>query len=169
MPASPPAALLSPRARRGGGLVAAGLMAGVCMLVVAPPFLGEPVQAGLMQAFHAVCHQLPDRSFHVGGVALAVCHRCTGIYAGLLLGALLFPLVARHDAVLWPHSRTALFASLVPMAVDWTGDVLGVFTNTPTTRVATGFVFGVVAAYLLAHGLAGLFVPRAARVSPASS
>jgi len=29
-----------------------------------------------------VCHQLPARSFHMLGVALPVCARCTGIYLG---------------------------------------------------------------------------------------
>src|SRR5438552_2016659 len=29
-----------------------------------------------------VCHQLPERSFHLESVPLPVCARCTGIYAG---------------------------------------------------------------------------------------
>lgn len=148
--------------------MASVLVGAVCMLVVLPPFLPVGVRAGLMQAFHAVCHQLPERSFHISGIPLAVCHRCTGIYAGLLVGALSFPLLSVFDETLWPRSRAALGLSLLPMAVDWTGDVLGLFTNTPLSRTLTGFAFGFVAAYLLARGLAGLFVPRPARVATVS-
>lgn len=162
-----PAPLLPRRARYRGALVAAALTGGVCMLAALPPFLGEPWRVALMQAFHAVCHQLPDRSFAVGGVPLAVCHRCTGIYLGLFAGALAFPLLARFDARLWPRSRGLLALSLAPMALDWGGDALGLFVNTPLSRTLTGAVFGVVAAYLLAHGLAGLFLPRSADVTTA--
>ena len=34
-----------------------------------------------------VCHQLPARSFHVWGMSLPVCARCTGIYLGAALVA----------------------------------------------------------------------------------
>jgi hypothetical protein len=37
---------------------------------------------------HLVCHQLTDRSFQIMSLALPVCARCTGIYAGAALGAL---------------------------------------------------------------------------------
>jgi hypothetical protein len=35
-----------------------------------------------------VCHQLPERSFHLLAVQMPVCARCTGIYAGAALVAL---------------------------------------------------------------------------------
>jgi uncharacterized membrane protein len=34
-----------------------------------------------------VCHQLPERSFHLGAAQLPVCARCTGIYFGAALAA----------------------------------------------------------------------------------
>lgn len=137
--------------------MAAGLTGMLLLLIVLPPVLSAPVRTGLMAAFHAVCHQLPERSFSLGGVPIAVCHRCTGIYAGLFLGALLFPLVVRFDVWLWTQARWLLTLSLVPMAIDWGGDALGLFVNTPLSQAATGLVFGAAAAYLLARGLAGLF------------
>lgn len=36
-----------------------------------------------------VCHQRPDRSFATAGVPWPVCGRCTGLYLGAPLGALL--------------------------------------------------------------------------------
>ena len=110
-----------------------------------------------MHAFHAVCHQLPGRSFHFDGAALAVCHRCTGIYAGLFMGVLTFPLLTRFDAWLWRYTRWLLVGALVPMGIDWLGDAVGLFVNTPLSRTLTGAVFGYVVSYLLARGLAGLF------------
>src|SRR5207249_7857568 len=35
-----------------------------------------------------VCHQLPERSFHLWAAQLPVCARCTGIYAGAAVCAL---------------------------------------------------------------------------------
>jgi uncharacterized membrane protein len=35
-----------------------------------------------------ICHQRPERSFATGGVPWPVCARCTGLYAGALLGSL---------------------------------------------------------------------------------
>src|SRR5262249_33648512 len=35
-----------------------------------------------------VCHQLTSRSFHLWGMQMPVCARCTGIYAGSTLGAI---------------------------------------------------------------------------------
>lgn len=35
-----------------------------------------------------VCHQQPERSFFLNGLQLPLCARCTGIYAGLIAGAI---------------------------------------------------------------------------------
>jgi len=35
-----------------------------------------------------ICHQRPERSFHLHGAQLPVCARCAGLYAGGLIGAI---------------------------------------------------------------------------------
>ena len=53
---------------------------------------GRALTSVLAATYHAgslVCHQLPERSFHIGGVQVAVCARCLGLYGGAALGALL--------------------------------------------------------------------------------
>src|SRR4051794_17031098 len=52
-------------------------------LLVAAPVLPVPAAGVLYLAGSFICHQLPDRSFHLAGVQLPVCARCIGIYAGL--------------------------------------------------------------------------------------
>src|SRR5437867_4475043 len=37
-----------------------------------------------------ICHQLPQRSFHIAAVALPVCARCMGVYIGGAVASLLF-------------------------------------------------------------------------------
>jgi uncharacterized membrane protein len=74
-----------------------------------------------------VCHQRPERSFHLWGAPLPVCARCAGIYAGAALGALIFAvrgaLSARGS---WDAGRLrrVLIASAVPtlatVLVEWT-------------------------------------------------
>jgi len=41
--------------------------------------------------FKYLCHQEADRAWVVGGEALALCARCTGVYAGAALAALALP------------------------------------------------------------------------------
>lgn len=106
-----------------------------------------------MHAFAPVCHQLPGRSPQVDGVAFAVCHRCYGIYLGLPLALVAFWGLLGRASWLHRHARWILAASLVPIAIDWGGDWLGWWTNTPASRMATGGVFGLVAGLYLAHAV----------------
>lgn len=124
---------------------------GIVGLILLPPYVGETARGLIMQAFAGVCHQLPDRSPHIGGVALAVCDRCMGIYGGLVLGVLGFAATSRWQEVIHRYAGHILLAALVPLAVDWVGPVLGLWANAPLSRVVTGGLFGVVAGYVLAH------------------
>ena len=119
-------------------------------LVVAPPLLvaADSGYAALPHwLLHAVCHQIPERSFHWHGVPLAACHRCTGLYLGFALGVALWPHVRGAAAWLSAHPRWVA-AFFVPLLVDV---LLG---NTPLSRFATGMVaaFPVALLPLLAAG-----------------
>ena len=95
----------------------------------------------LYKFFGFLCHQMPSRSFHVGEHQFAVCTRCFGVYFGLLVGFLIYPLVRRIDEI-EPLPRVWLFLSLVPMGIDWSLTFFEVWENTSVSRFLTGLILG---------------------------
>lgn len=141
---------------RGWALALA--MTGLLVVLASlPPFVGPELRILLMQGFSTVCHQIPERSFAVDGVSLAVCHRCYGIYWGLPLAVLGFLALARWDSILWKHSRYIIPLALVPTSLDWLLGFLGIWPNTPLSRLITGGLLGLVAGYYLARAMGQVF------------
>jgi uncharacterized membrane protein len=131
-------------------------------LALLAPWLAPGWRFGLMEFFSTLCHQDPARSFIANGHPLAVCHRCIGIYVGLVSGALVYPAV--HGA-LEKRMRAVVIGLSVPMAVDWGISVLGLWANTPLSRVSTGALFGLALGLALTLGLVDIF-KRTSRVQP---
>jgi uncharacterized membrane protein len=128
----------------------------------------------LYMIYRPLCHQLPERSFFLfgpqyvytleelsraaGGLVphrwvgnaeigfkTAVCQRDLAIYGVMTLAGFLF----------WPLRRTLkplpvrwFLAMLVPMAVDGGGQLIGLWTSTPWSRLITGGLFGLAAVLL---------------------
>ena len=115
-------------------------------MAVVPPLLAPEGRAVVMHVFAPACHQLPGRSPTIGGVPIALCDRCAGIYLGGILGILIggWGRVLRRHLPVAP--RYVLLASLVPLGLDWVGPILGLWPNGPWSRAATGLLFGGVAA-----------------------
>lgn len=125
------------------GLVGASL--GLLGAAWLPPFVPETIRVVVMQVFAGLCHQMPSRSPHVDGVAIAVCDRCTGIYAGLALGIACVAAVRPLWHRLGDTGRYVLLGALGVLGVDWIGPLLGLWTNTSISRFATGMLFGMIA------------------------
>lgn len=91
-----------------------------------------------------ICHQRPERSFHLAGVQLPVCARCFGLYAAGAAGLLL---AAAGFCFRWPstRARAALAASAIPIVLtvvlEWTGTI----ETGNLLRMATGLPLGVMA------------------------
>ena len=122
---------------------------------------------GLYRAFSYLCHQIPERSFHLAGHPFAVCSRCTGLYAGFAFATLALPLVRslkRTDTprVIW------LFLSAVPLAIDFGLTYFEIWQNNHFTRVTTGALFGAVAAIYVVPGLIELSVKLQRRLTKSS-
>ena len=58
------------------------------VLIIAAPFLWIPAAAVMYAAGSFICHQIPERSFHLDGIQLPVCARCFGLYGGGALGSM---------------------------------------------------------------------------------
>ncbi len=110
----------------------------------------------IYQGFSAVCHQIVERSFHFHGFPLGVCSRCTGVYAGFVIGLALYPFLRNLREDKFP-ARWILIASAIPVVIDFTGGFLGLFTNTFLSRALTGMLFGAVVAFYITPGLVSAF------------
>lgn len=101
---------------------------------------------------YAVCHQIPVRSFFLGGRQLPLCARCSGQFLGALLGLGVLLALRRGRAGLLPPA--AIIATLVGFFVVWAIDGLNsyltLFPSAPhlyepsnLLRVTTGAMQGV--------------------------
>jgi Predicted membrane protein (DUF2085) len=52
-----------------------------------------------------VCHQLPDRTFRLWSAGMPVCARCTGIYAGAAISAIILAAAKARSAASNNHKR----------------------------------------------------------------
>ncbi len=113
------------------------------------------VAVAIYKAFSSVCHQIPERSFKIFGSALAVCARCTGIYAGLTAGFLIYPLF-RSLRSSESFSRIFLLLAPVPTGIDFLLGAMGIWQNTHLSRSVTGAILGIVCAFFIVPGLVDL-------------
>ena len=70
-------------------LWACALPAAAATAAWAPAGVPAHVTRAMYAAGRIICHQRPERSFHLGATALPVCARCLGLYAGAAVVALL--------------------------------------------------------------------------------
>lgn len=116
------------------------------LLILLPPLAiangTTSVSEPLYSFFSYICHQLPDRSFHILGHQFGVCSRCFGVYFGVVLGFAIYPLWRPIDEI-EPLPRIWLFLSLIPIAVDWSLTIFGIWENTHLSRFITGMILGV--------------------------
>lgn len=114
-------------------------------LIVLPPIVSAygqtEISSPMYRFFGMICHQLPERSFHLLEHQLAVCSRCFGVYFGLGVGAVVYPLWRRVDDI-EPLPRIWLLASMVPIGIDWSLGVFGVWENNHASRFITGLILG---------------------------
>ena len=127
----------------------------VLLIVLAP--LAEAhgftqISAPLYKFFGCLCHQIDERSFHVEGHQFGVCARCFGVYFGLLAGFIIYPLFRKIEEV-EPLPRFWLFAAMIPIGVDWSLGVFGIWANTHLSRFVTGTILGFACAIFIVPAL----------------
>ncbi len=126
------------------------------LFIVGAPILKasgyQSISVPIYVFFSYICHQMPSRSFFIDGEEFAVCSRCFGVYLGLLIGFLIYPLWREIDEI-EPLPRFWLFLSLVPIGVDWSLGVFGLWENTFTSRFITGLILGIACATFMMPAL----------------
>ena len=124
------------------------------LVIVSPPLMMYfGFSASPIYSFYSyICHQLPERSFHVLGHQFAVCSRCFGVYFGLLAGVLTYRLW-RPVASVEPLPRFWLFLSMIPISIDWSLGFFEIWENNHISRFITGLVLGVACAVFIVPAL----------------
>jgi uncharacterized membrane protein len=124
-------------------------------IVIAPLAItrgSSSVALTIYQAFSHLCHQLPERSFFIGGQKFAVCTRCTGIYFGFAAAALSYPLLRSLRRTDTP-ARKWLFVAATPLGVDFFLGFFGLVENTHWSRFVTGAILGAAVVFYVLPGL----------------
>jgi len=125
-------------------------------LIIGAPVLQaygqQQLASTIYKAFSFVCHQIPERSFHIASHQFAVCSRCTGLYAGFALAALAYPFarsLKRTDA----PGRIWLILAAVPLLIDFALGYFSIWQNTHLSRFLTGALLSSVAVFYVMPGL----------------
>jgi uncharacterized membrane protein len=140
----------------------------LCLIVGAPLAAANNhphLAFAIYRPFGAFCHQLSDRSFFIAGHQFAVCARCTGLYAGFALFVVLYPLIRPLRATVLPQPKWLFFAA-VPLAIDFSLTLFGIWENTHTSRLLTGMLLGGVTVFYVMPGIIELAERASARVTP---
>lgn len=90
-----------------------------------------------------ICHRRADRSFFYKGKQFPVCARCTGIWIGYAIGAVLVTLLVP----MW-WIGALLF---IPMTIDVLTQLVQWRTSSNALRVSTGILGGVGEIIILIH------------------
>lgn len=124
------------------------------VLLVAAPLLPVPLAAVIYVLGSHICHQRPERSFHVMTSQLPVCARCLGIYGGAAAGALL-AMTARRGALLVTRSpRLLLSIGAIPTAVTLALEWSSASGTSNVVRAAAGAPLGCAVALVVARAAA---------------
>jgi uncharacterized membrane protein len=101
---------------------------------------------------YSICHQIPERSFHMDGHKLPLCARCTGTYLGIAVGFASLILLRRWRAgeMLSTWMIVIMVGFIGLMGIDGLNSYLSLWGTLPTLytpqnwlRAATGSLNGI--------------------------
>jgi len=138
-------------------------------LLILAPVLPVPMAAFLYALGSRICHQRPERSFHLFAVQLPVCARCAGIYAGAAAGSLLMLSASVREQLFRFSARTLLLAGALPtlmtIIVEWSG----AWAGANDVRAVAGVPLGLAVAFVVARAAATLHYGECAPRRPIAS
>jgi uncharacterized membrane protein len=136
------------------------LTAGWVAVLIATPVLPGWAGAVTYGLGSFICHQLPERSFHLAGYQLPVCARCLGIYMGVSGGV----------AYVWMHPNGGLTAlsrlaqefrwlaalAAAPTLLTVALETAGAWSPSNNTRALAGLSLGILVGLVVMNALATL-------------
>jgi hypothetical protein len=149
-------------ARRAAlAFVVAASTAWLAALLIAPWALARPggsagargTAIAVYLAGRQVCHQRPERSFHLGGVAMPVCARCTGLYSGVPVGFAAGLLSPRLRRVARDRPRPGVLAAALPTFASVGLELVSGVTSGPS-RALTAATLGAAVAVVVTAAFA---------------
>jgi hypothetical protein len=99
-----------------------------------------------------VCHQRPERSFHLAGMQQPVCARCFGLYTGVAI-AWAVPLLRRRPGAGARRARTWLLLGAAPTIASVALEGLGMWAPAAATRAMLAAPAGAAVAWAVATAL----------------
>jgi uncharacterized membrane protein len=107
-----------------------------------PP--SDAIGSFLWNIGYSLCHQIPERTFQIGGLQLPVCARDTGTFIGFLAVIVLFLGLARYKRGKLPD-KVIISVAVIGMAFyafDALSSYLGFRETTNDLRLLSGLAFG---------------------------
>jgi uncharacterized membrane protein len=108
--------------------------------------------ASVYESARLVCHQRPERSFHLAGFQLPVCARCAGLYWSAAAGAIAAWL-ARPGAMSARGSRFWLGVAALPTAITVAAEFFGLAYPSNVVRAISALPLGTAAAWIFVQSL----------------
>jgi uncharacterized membrane protein len=92
----------------------------------------------------SVCHQLSARSLSIGNVVLPICSRCSGIYIGFTITALILFIMFRkkENDLPPPYALIILCLFFLSTIIDGIASNFGLYNTDNNLRFLTGFLCG---------------------------
>lgn len=98
-----------------------------------------------------ICHQRPERSFHLSGLQMPVCARCFGLYLAGAAG-LWFAWISRLR-IPGRVTKVMMAVAAAPMAITVALEMIGLISTTNLIRMSTGLPLGFAAGALIVTAL----------------
>jgi uncharacterized membrane protein len=107
----------------------------------------------IYQGASLICHQKPERSFHLAGIQLPVCARCTGLYLSGAAGAIVAWSGWRRRPAMPRATRTALAFAALPTALTFGLEFAGLAHPSNIVRAVAALPLGAAAGWIFVRSL----------------
>ena len=87
--------------------------------------------------FKLICHQIPERSYFIFDYQMPVCVRCFGVYLGLPIGLIIYPVFKKLNNITLPSFRY-MWIFVAPIIIDGIAQTFHLYSSPHYLRLFTG-------------------------------